>query len=502
MQEAGAGSPPARAATGIAGLDDVLGGGLTRDRLYLVEGDPGAGKTTLALQYLREGARLGERGLYVTLSETEEELREVAQSHGWSLDGIDIFELVASEDNLSPDAQYTMFHPSEVELSNTTGQVLEQVEQTRPQRIVFDSLSEFRLLAQNALRYRRQILALKQFFTGRRCTVLLLDDRTSEGHDLQLQSIAHGVVTLEQLSPGYGAERRRLRVVKLRGMSYRGGYHDFTIVKGGLRVFPRLVAPEHGAEVDSEQVASGVPALDALLGGGPERGTSVLLLGPAGAGKTSIATQYALAAAAAGEHAAIFTFDESAGTLLARCAGMAMPLAPHVQSGRVRIQQIDPAELSPGAFADTVQRAVEADRARVLVIDSLNGYLNAMPEERFLTIQLHQLLMYLGQKGVLTFLVAAQHGLLGSHMESPIDASYLADSVLLFRHFEATGEVRRALSVMKKRRSGHENSIRELRLTSSGIQVGEPLREYCGLLTGTPVLTPGPSAEAGRGGTP
>ena len=500
MREADTPSPHGRAGTGIAELDDVLGGGFTRDRLYLIEGDPGAGKTTLALQFLREGARLGERGLYVTLSETEEELRAVARSHGWDLQGFDIFELVASEENLSADSQYTMFHPSEVELSETTRQVLAQVEQTRPQRIVFDSLSEFRLLAQNALRYRRQILALKQFFIGRRCTVLLLDDRTSEGHDLQLQSIAHGVVTLEQLSPEYGAERRRLRVVKLRGTRYRGGYHDFTIVEGGLRVFPRLVAAEHGGQVETEPMTSGVASLDALLGGGAERGTSILLLGPAGSGKSSLATQYAVAAAAAGEHAVIFAFDESAGTLVARSAGMGMPLGSHLESGLIHIQQVDPAELSPGEFAHAVRRAVEEDDARVVVIDSLNGYLNAMPEERFLTIQLHELLTYLGQNGVLTLLIVAQHGLLGSGMESPVDASYLADSVILFRYFEDAGEVRQAISVVKKRRGGHERSIRELRLTSSGIRVGEPLRNYHGLLTGTRVIGTGSMAEAEKGG--
>lgn len=489
------------AATGIPGLDDVLGGGFTPNRLYLVEGDPGAGKTTLAVQFLMEGVGRGESGLYVTLSESAEELRSVAASHGWDIGGVHLFELAASLDSLQPDAQYTMFHPSEVELSETTRQVLAQVEATDPRRVVFDSLSEMRLLAQNPLRYRRQILALKQFFMGRRCTVLLLDDRTSEQHDLQLQSIAHGVLSLEQLAPEFGAERRRLRVVKMRGTQYRGGYHDFKIVPGGLEVYPRLVAADHPNTFKDEPVSSGIAQVDALLGGGLGRGTSALLMGPAGAGKSTLAMQYAVAAAERGENVAFFTFDESLNTLYSRAAGLGMPLERHVNSGRIAIKQVDPAELSPGEFAHLVRQEVEAGRnARLVVIDSLNGYLNAMPEERYLTIQLHELLTYLGQQGVVSLLIIAQHGLLGASMQTPVDASYLADTVVLLRYYETAGEVRQALSVVKKRNGYHERTIRDFRMDDSGLHVGEPLREFHGVLSGLPTTNAPRELILQRGG--
>jgi len=486
---------PARVATGVEGLDTVLCGGFTPDRMYLIEGDPGAGKTTLAIRFLLEGVRHGERVLYITLSETKRELHAVARSHGWSLNGIDLLELVASEESLVADSQLTMFHPSEVELSETTRMVLAEVERSKPTRIVFDSLSEMRLLAQNPLRYRRQILALKQFFIGRSCTVLLLDDRTSEATDLQLQSIAHGVITLEQLAPEYGAERRRLRIVKMRGVRYLGGYHDFVIERGGLRVFPRLVAAQHHQEYHRDQIASGVTALDALVGGGLDRGTSTLLIGPAGSGKTTVATQYAVAAAARGEHAALFTFDETLGTLLARSDSVGLAVREQIESGRLRVQQVDPAEWSPGEFADAVQRAVEPEAgpgAKVVVIDSLNGYLNAMPEERFLVIQLHEMLTYLSQQGVVTILVVAQHGLLGSGMLTPVDASYLADAVVVLRYFESAGRVRKAISVMKKRSGSHEDTIRELTVGPGGVHVGEPLEQFQGILSGIPVLNGAP----------
>ncbi len=482
-----------RSKTGIPGLDDILNGGLIPHRLYLVDGDPGSGKTTLSLQYLMQGVKQGEKCLYVTLSETKEELIASAESHGWSLAGIEIVELVADETDLNGGNHVTMYHPSEVELTETTKKVLAAVERVNPTRVVFDSLSEFRLLAQNSLRYRRQILSLKQFFVGRKCTVLLLDDRTSEESDLQLQSIAHGVMSLDQLAPLYGAARRRLRVVKLRGTSYRGGFHDFSITHGGLEVFPRLVATEHEQPFEKGRIKSGVTALDALLGGGPERGTSTLLMGPAGSGKSTIAVQYAVAAAARGDHAAIFAFDESIATLEARTEGLGIKFAAGAKAGEVKIHQIDPAEMSPGEFAVRVQQAVEIDKARIVVIDSLNGYMNAMPEERFLTAQLHELLTYLGRQGVTTLMVVAQHGMVGMNMQSPIDTSYLADSVVLLRYFEYAGKVKKAISVVKKRSGAHEESIRELRFDEKGIHLSEPLFKFRGILTGVPVEITEPS---------
>jgi circadian clock protein KaiC len=476
-----------RSPTGIEGLDQILSGGFIAHRLYLVDGDPGSGKTTLGLQYLLEGRKRGERGLYVTLSETREELEVVASSHGWSLEGIDLVELTASENDLAADTQLTMYHPSEVELSETTRMVLEAVRKSNATRIVFDSLSELRLLAQNSLRYRRQILALKQFFSGRKCTVLLLDDRTAEGHDTQLQSIAHGVLSLEQLAPLYGAERRRLRVLKMRGSSYRGGYHDFCIRPGGLVVFPRLVAAEHDMPYNEAQIRSGVTALDNLLGGGPDRGTSTLFIGPAGSGKSTLAMQYASAAASRGDHAIIFAFDESVPTLRVRSRSLGFQYKEGKGAGEIELRQIDPAEVSPGEFAHMVRDAVEIDKARVVVIDSLNGYINAMPEEQFLTMQLHELLSYLGRHGVTTFLVVAQHGLMGSTMSSPVDTSYLADSVVMLRYFEYGGKVKKAISVVKKRSGVHEESIRALHFDQHGVHLSEPLSRYRGIMSGVPV---------------
>jgi len=480
--------PMTRIKTGVPGIDDILNGGLIGDRLYLVEGDPGAGKTTLALQFLLEGVKAGEKCLYVALSESKSELVAGAESHGWSLDGIEILELTATEKHLLVDTQVTMYSPSEIELSETTKTVLEVFARLQPKRVVFDSLSELRLLAQSSLRYRRQILALKQFFIGKSCTVLLLDDGTAEGPDLQLQSIAHGVITLEQLSPIYGAERRRLRVLKLRGSSYRGGYHDFIINEEGLVAFPRLVSAEHNVPFDRRPIASGVVGLDALLGGGPDRGTSTLLMGPAGSGKSTVALQYAVAAANRGDHAVIFAFDESIATLEARTAGLGIAFKSGLAAGKVRLQQIDPAELSPGQFVHRVRESVERDGARVVVIDSLNGYINAMPEEQYLTAQMHELLAYLGAMGATTIMVVAQHGLVGTAVHSPVDTSYLADSVVLFRYFEDNGHIKKAISVIKKRSGRHEDSIRELRFGPDGISVSEPLTNYRGVLTGVPTL--------------
>jgi circadian clock protein KaiC len=493
-------TPPERLATGNDGLDSILEGGFPANRLYLVEGDPGTGKTTLALRFLLEGAARGEPVLYVTLSETKEEISDVAASHGWTLDGVTLYELIPSEESLKAETQYTIFHPSEVEFGETTTAVLAEVERIQPRRVVFDSLSEMRLLARDPLRYRRQILALKQYFAGRQCTVLLLDDRTATASDLQVRSIAHGVVELEQMALDYGAERRRMRVVKLRGSRYRGGFHDFRIETGGVVVYPRLVAAEHRQEFPHEMVTSGVAELDALLGGGLNRGSSTLILGPAGSGKSSIAAQFAAAAAERGERAASFLFDEGVNTYLSRASGLGREMKLLVESGHMSLQQIDPAELSPGEFAHFVRRAVDQDGARVVVIDSLNGYLQAMPDERFLTVQMHELLTYLNQQGVVTLLVLAQHGFMGANMGTPVDVSYLADTVLMLRFFEARGEVHRAISVVKKRTGYHENTIREMRMSGGGIAVGQPLKDFQGVLTGVPTYSKEPPALREKSG--
>jgi circadian clock protein KaiC len=477
-----------RASTGIAGLDSILFGGFTPNRFYLAEGVPGSGKTTLALQFLLEGVRLGEPVVYVTLSETIDEMRGVTASHGWSLDGITIRELVPSEDSLKPEDQYTMFHPSEIELGETTKAILADVDRLKPTRVVIDSLSELRLLAGNPLRYRRQILALKQFFSSRPCTVLLLDDLTASTHDHQVQSIVHGVLLLEHQNPDYGVERRRIRVVKYRGSPFRGGYHDYIIKRGGLVVFPRLVASEHRSPPNMEKLGSGLAELDSLLGGGIERGTSTLLVGSAGTGKSSLASQFVLATLKRGQTAVMFIFDESPNTLLTRSDGLGIDLRPFVDDQRLKIHQVDPAELTPGEFAHAIQHAVEEDQVKVVVIDSLNGYLNAMPGERYLTIQLHELLMYLGQAGVATLLIGAHQGLIGTAMLTPVDASYLADAVILLRYFEAKGHVRQAISVIKKRGGAHERTIREFSMEGGRMRIGEPLIEFRGVLTGVPTF--------------
>jgi circadian clock protein KaiC len=492
-------SPRDMAATGITGLDDILAGGFAADRLFLIEGVPGSGKTTLALQFLMAGAAAGEPVLYVTLSETKKELESVAASHGWDLSGIPIHELTPPETELEPDEQNTMFHPSEIELVETIKQILADVDALKPRRLVLDSLSELRLLAGSPLRYRRQILALKQFFATRACTVLLLDDLTATDHDLQMRSIAHGVVLLEQLSPEYGADRRRLRVLKYRGSQFRGGYHDYVIRKGGIVAFPRLVAAEHRNEGEPRRtLPSKLAALDALLGGGLGEGTSTLIVGPAGTGKSTLGVLFAVAAVERGERAALFLFDENSHTLIARCEALGVDIGRALASGKLTLQQIDPAELTPGELSQEIRQVV-ANGAKIVIVDSLNGYLNAMPQERFLTIQLHELLSYLAEQRVATILIAAHHGLIGTNMQSPVDASYLADAVVLLRYFETGGEVRQAISVMKKRGSQHERTIRELRFENGGIKIGEALRHFRGVLTGVPVYE---GARSGEGAPP
>lgn len=476
--------PTRRVSTGIAELDNVLGGGLTADRSYLLEGTPGSGKTTIALQFLLEGERSGERGLYITLSETAAELREVAQSHNWSLGGIELFELV-NEEGLDPDSEQSILEPSEVELGETLKGVRECVDRIRPTRVVFDSLSEMRLLAQSSLRYRRQILALKQYFSTRNCTVLMLDDRSSDPSDLQLHSIAHGVITLEQAAQEYGSERRRLRVVKMRGVKYRGGFHDFAIETGGVSVFPRLVAAEHRREFSDTLLSTGVPHFDEMLGGGISPGTNTLLNGPSGVGKTTTAVRAGFTAIERGEKAAYYLFDEGVTTMLARSKAMGMDLKPHLDSGMLQVFQIDPAELSPGEFASWIRRAVEQDGVRFIAIDSLNAFLQAMPGEKYLLLQMHEMLSYLNQQGVVTMLVLGQHGIVGD-IRSEIDLSYLSDTIVLFRYFEARGNVLKAISVAKSRTTEHQGSIREFRLTNTGVEIGEPLKDFEGVLTGLP----------------
>lgn len=485
-----------KAGTGIPALDDILHGGLAPARLYLVDGNPGSGKTTLALQFLLEGVRMGERCLYVTLSETRQELMDGAASHNWSLEGIEVVELVPEQSELEGDGSLTMLQPADVELSETMQKILQAIEKRDPARVVFDSLSEMRLLAQSSLRYRRQILALKQFFVGRNCTVLMLDDRTAEGPDLQLHSIAHGVIALYAHAPVYGLARRQLQVLKYRGSDFATGFHDFSIRLGGLVVFPRLVASQHTVAFDRSLIKSGVTALDALLGGGVERGTSTLLMGPPGSGKSTVALQYAVAATARGDHAATFIFDESKSALLARCGGLGLTLREGNGPGEIAIRQVDPVEIAPGEFVAEVRRTVEKDGARVVIIDSLNGYLSAMFQDNFLAAQLHELLSYLSNSGVTTMLVLAQSGMLGTNMHSPIDASYLADSVIVMRYFEHSGAVKKAISVMKKRTGEHEDSIRQIWFDSGGIHLSEPLLQLRGVMSGTPVESIPLSARA------
>ena len=477
-----------KAKTGVEGLDDILVGGFTRRHVFLLEGSPGTGKTTIALQFLLEGANLNERCLYISLSETEEELRDSAASHGMEPgDGIEIFELVPPESLLDADQQQSLLYSSDLELGETTKLIFEAFERVRPQRVVIDSLSEIRLLAQSSLRYRRQILALKHFFSRSDATVLLLDDMTSDNLDKTVHSVVHGVIHLEQLAPDYGSERRRLRVIKYRGQSFRGGYHDFVIKTGGVAVFPRLRAIEHKTGFDRTTLSSGIREFDDLLGGGLERGSSTLLIGPAGTGKSLFALQFVDAAVKRGEKAAIFIFDEELGLLFTRTKSMGIDLEKMSDEGLIHIEQLDAAELSPGEFAQRVRDRVASYDAKTVVIDSINGYQASMPQENALILHMHELLQYLNRQGANTFLTVAQHGLVGD-MKSPVDVTYLADSVILLRYFEALGKVRRAISVVKKRTGRHEETIREFRITNTGLTLGGPLSGFQGVLRGVPTF--------------
>lgn len=473
--------------TGIAGLDEILGGGLPEGHLYLIEGDPGAGKTTMALQFLQEGRNQGQPVLYITLSESIRELREIAASHGWSLDGIELVEMIPSPESLLPDDQYTVFHPGDVELGTTFKRIFDQVESIKPTRIVLDSLSEIRLLARDLSRYRRQILGLKQFFGARQCSALVLDDRPAGGRsDFTVMSTVHGAISLERSIREFGAIRRRMQVLKLRGVKFFNGYHDYEIKTGGIAVFPRLAAANHKPAQPETGLFSGVEGIDQLLGGGLDRGTGTLLIGAAGSGKSSIALQYAAAAAARGENAMVLTFEEGLSTMFQRSQRLGIDLKQYVEAGSLRIRQLDPAELSPGELVHDIREALQTSRLRMVVLDSVNGLLNAMPGEHCLMSQLHELLSYLNERGVVTLLVMAQYGILGSSMSSPVDISYLADNVILFRFFEAGGRVRKAISVVKKRSGNHEDTVRELRVGPNRIEVGEPLTEFQGVLSGAP----------------
>ena len=477
-----------RISTGVKGLDEITHGGLIPDRLYLLEGTPGSGKTTIGLQFLRESVRLGQECLYVTLAETLDELQDAAASHGLDLDGIDVFEF-SSASSGQGQTDYTLFHPSEVELSERLTEVFRVFDRLQPRRVVIDSLSELRLLARDSLRFRRQILSLKQFFAGRNATVLVLDDQTTDMGDRQMHSLAHGVITLDMVVQDFGSDRRRIKVAKLRASTFSGGHHDMVIRTGGVVVFPRLIALEHGRDNAPERVSTGMPALDDLLGGGTFRGSSTLLLGAAGSGKSVLATVLTCAAARRGEVAVIYAMEENRNTLLARSAALGLPLLEMINRELVFLDQVDPAEMSAGDFAHRVCERVTRDKATTVVIDSLNGYLNAMPGDRSLLLHLHELLTYLAGQGVTTILVEAQAGMIGP-MRTPVDVSYLADAVVMHRFFEAHGEVRRAISVIKNRLAAHENTIRELKI-GPGISFGPPLREYQGVISGAPVrVTP------------
>ena len=472
--------------TGVAGLDRILNGGLPKNRLYLIEGNPGTGKTTLGLQFLIAGVRINESSLYVTLSESKEELEAASASHGWSLEGIEILDLADSGGDIGSDTAYTVFHPSEVELDETTRHVLAAVDRVKPDRVVFDSLSEMRMLAADPLRFRRQILALKQYFMRCKCTVMMLDDRTSDSPDRQLESIAHGVISLDYIPTEYGRQRHSMRVVKMRGLAFQSGDHDFNIETGGLTVFPRLTAKENGRAIGHDELFSGEPNLDALVGG-LNYGTSTILLGPAGVGKSTLSLMYVVAAAKRGERSAIYVFDEGPLTLFARASALGLDLQKCVEDGMVTVRQVQIAELTPGEFAHMVGVEVSQNNAQLVVIDSVNGYLMATPQEKFLIMQFHELLDYLNRNGIISIMIVGQYGLVGA-MQAPIDLSYLADTVVMMRYFEAAGAIHQAISVLKKRAGRHERTIREYRIDQGGIRLGDPLTEFQGVLTGVPIF--------------
>ncbi len=477
-----------RASTGTPGLDHILDGGLARNRLHLLEGNPGAGKTTIALQFLLAGAAEGETGIYVSLAETEAELRAGARSHGWEIgDNIEIFELVPLESMLDPDQHQSLLYSSDLELGEAITRVFAAIERVKPKRIVIDSLSEIRLLAQSSLRYRRQILALKHYFAKHNSTVIMLDDLTTETMDRAVHSIAHSVIHLDQLTPVYGGERRRMRIVKCRGQSFRGGYHDFDIKPGGVMIYPRLVAADHRGPISRTLVKSGLAELDKLVGDGLPTGSSTLLVGPSGTGKTLLVLHYLSAAVARGEPAALFMFDEEIGLLIERAKGLGFDLEAMQKSGLLHIQQMDAAELSPGELAHQVKSCIEVNNIRCLAIDSLNGYQASMPEENYVILHLHELLQYANRQGASTFITLAQHGMVGE-MKGPVDITYLADTVILLRYFEAIGRVRRAMSLIKKRGGAHENTIREFMIGEQGMTLGAPLDQFQGVLRGVPTF--------------
>ena len=478
-----------RVSTGIAGLDEILHGGLPPGHLYLIEGESGAGKTTLGLQFLLDGQRRGERLLWVTLSESKRELEQIAASHQWSLDRIEIWNPTHADPAAASDERYTFFSPADVELDEMRNNLFEVIRRHRPDRVIFDPFSDVRHLSRDVLRYRREVLALREFFSEQRSTVLLMQELTrGTPGDLQAEALVHGYLTMHQDSPEYGGQRRRLRVHKMRGMQFREGFHDFAIHTGGIQVYPRLVAAEHYEAHPEESISSGLAALDTLLGGGIDRGSSLLILGAAGVGKSTLAAQYAIAAAERGEKAAFFIFDETERTLRVRTQKIGLRLDHHLAEKKITIRQIDSAEVSPGQLAHAIMSAVNDEGASFVVIDSLSGYVSAMPEERFLSAHLHELLTYLNHRNVVTLLTLAQHGIVGEHVSAPVDISYLADSVLMIRYFEAFGAVRRAISVVKKRSGDHESQVRELHISSAGISVGEPITTFQGVLSGRPTF--------------